>query len=224
MQSDTHLEGEHLSSRKFFPLLEPFFLCKECQVLWIQRRMLFQMFCVSACFDGILARDSCSIFYSWRCLRWFTFFLFLQTDNFLAYLFFSLSNYYCYICDRCFSLWSQDLEKQVKELKSNESAVKEDNLRIQDLSTRVEAAESLNTKLLSEMTSLQAEKKTVDSSVEQLGHQIKQLNNQLIQKDDNLRNRLQQLELHFLSKWTSLHPCLIHLCHVYWLPAFLLLC
>lgn len=85
-------------------------------------------------------------------------------------------------------------------MKSNESTAKEDASRIQELSTRLETAESLNTKLLSEMASLQAEKKKVESSIEQLGHQIKQLNNQAIQKEDNTRMMLQQLELHFLSK------------------------
>jgi conjugal transfer/entry exclusion protein len=53
------------------------------------------------------------------------------------------------------------------------------------------------------MTILQAEKKTLESSLESLTHQIKQLNNQVIQKDDYLRNRIQQLDLHFLSKF---HP------------------
>lgn len=88
----------------------------------------------------------------------------------------------------------------MKEFKSKESLAKDETARIQDLSNRIETAESLNTKLLSDMTSLQAEKKTLESSLESLTHQMKQLNNQLIQKDDNLRTRLLQLELHFLSE------------------------
>jgi len=71
------------------------------------------------------------------------------------------------------------LEKQVKELRAKESTAKEDAIRIDELSSRLEKAESLNTKLLSDMAALEAEKKKTESSLDSLGHQVEQLNNQL---------------------------------------------
>lgn len=93
------------------------------------------------------------------------------------------------------------MEAKLKELKLSESVLQENSTKVEELVVKLDSADSMNRKLLTEMAALQTEKTAVETVVAKLTKEGDKLRGLLSQNEINSTSSLLQLRWHYLREF-----------------------
>lgn len=102
-----------------------------------------------------------------------------------------------------FHVFIQDLEARLRELKLDESVFQENATKIEELVVKLESADAMNRKLLTEMAALQIEKTTVETVAANLSQEEATLRGLLSQNEISNTNHRLQLRWHYLREFRA---------------------